>query len=93
VLLLDPDRIAEVAAVLEPDGFVDEVNRTIYAAMLRPRSAGKSIEVTRVVGEQRNRGQYCAENGVSAVTLVELYRLFPMVRHLPYYVERVAEMS
>ena len=33
VLLLDPGRIAEVAAVLEPVDFAGEANRTIYAAM------------------------------------------------------------
>ena len=93
VLLLDPGRIAEVAAALEPADFGDEVNRTIYAAMLRLHSAGKPIDITLVVGELRDSGQYNAEDGVSATTLVELFRLFPLVRHLPYYVERVAEMS
>jgi replicative DNA helicase len=91
-VLLDPRRIAEVAAALERADFVDQVNRTIYAAMLRLHSAGKPIDVALLVGELRDRGQYNAVDGVSAATLVELYRLFPLVRHLPYYVERVAEM-
>ena len=51
VLLLDPGRIAEVAAALEPADFGDEGNRTIYAAMLRLHSAGKPIDVTLVVGD------------------------------------------
>jgi replicative DNA helicase len=93
VLLLDPGRIADVAATLEPADFEDQVNRTIYAAMLRLHSAGKPIDVTLVVGELRDSGQYNAEDGVSAVTLAELFRLFPLVRHMPFYVERVAEMS
>ena len=69
VLLLDPGRIAEVAAALEPADFADEVNRTIYAAMLRLHSAGKPIDITLVVGELRDRGQYNAEDGVAAKAL------------------------
>ena len=76
VLLLDPGRIAEVAAALEPADFADEANRTIYAAMLRLHSAGKPINVTLLVGELRDRRHYNAEDGVSAATLVELFRLF-----------------
>ena len=53
----------------------------------------KPIDVTLLVGELRDSGQYGAEGGVSATTLVELFRLLPLVRHLPYYVERVAEME
>ena len=92
-VLLDPGRIAEVAAALEPVDIAGETNRTIYEAMLRLHSSGKPVDVTLVVGELHNRGQYNAEDGVSAATLVELFRLFPLVSELPFYVERVAEMS
>ena len=93
VQLLDPGRIAEVAAALKPGGFADKVNRAIYGAMLRLHSAGKPIESTLVVGELRDCGEYNAEDGISATTLLELFRQFSMVRHLLYYMERVAEMS
>jgi len=93
VLLLHLGRIAEVAAVLEPADFADKVNRSIYAAMLRLHSAGKPIDITLLVGELRDRGQYGAADGVSATTLVEPFRLLPLVWHLPLYLERVAEMS
>jgi replicative DNA helicase len=56
VLLLDPGRIAEVAAALEPAEFWGEVNRCIYAAMLPLHSAGKPIDVTLLVGELRKAG-------------------------------------
>ena len=82
-----------MAATLEPADFGDQANRIIYAAMLRLHSAGRPIDVTLLVGELRDSGKYNAEGGVSAATLVELFRLFPLVRHLPYYLERVAEMS
>ena len=41
----------------------------------------------------RDAGRYGAEDGVSATTLLELFRLPPMVWYLPFYVERVAERS
>ena len=50
-VLLDPGRIAEVTATLEPADFAGEVNHIIYEAMLRLHSAGKPIDVTLVVGE------------------------------------------
>ena len=67
MLLLDPGRIAEVAAVLKPADFGDRVNRTIYAAILRLHAAGKPIDVTLLVGELRDRGQY--DDGVAAKAL------------------------
>ena len=92
-MLLDPARITEVAASLEPVDFAGETNRIIFGAMLRLHSAGKPVDVTLVVGELRDCGWYNAEDGVSAATLVELFRLLPLVRHLHHYVDRVAEMS
>ena len=53
----------------------------------------KPVDVTLVVGELRNRGQYNAEDGVSAATLVELFRPAPLVRELPQYLSRVLEIS
>ena len=38
-------------------------------------------------------GQYNTDGGVTANTLLELYRQFPMARNLDHYMERVAEMS
>jgi replicative DNA helicase len=87
--LLDPGRTAEVAVALEPADFADEANRTIYAAMLRLHSAGTPIDVALVVGELCDRGQYGAEDVVSAATLVELFRPAP----LPQYLSRVLEIS
>ena len=42
--------------------------------MLRLHSASKPIDITLVVGELRDSGQYNTEDGVSATTLVELFR-------------------
>jgi hypothetical protein len=61
--------------------------------MLWLHYAGKPVDITLVVGELRNRGRYGEDDGVSAAMLIELFRQFPILWHLPFYVERVAEMS
>ena len=88
-----PGRIADVAAALEPADFGDQVNRTIYSAMVQLHSAGMPVDVMLVVGELRDSGQYGAEHGVSATTLVELFRPAPLVRELPQYLSRLLEVS
>jgi DnaB-like helicase N terminal domain len=55
-VLLDPGRIAEVAAALEPADFAGEANRTIYETMLRLHSAGNPVDATLLVGELREAG-------------------------------------
>jgi replicative DNA helicase len=92
-VLLDPVRIAEVAAALELGDFASETNRTIYDAMLRLHAAAIPIDVTLLVGALRDTGRYNTVGGVTANTLIELYYLFPMVRNLDHYVNRVAEMA
>ena len=92
-VLLDPRRIGAASAALELKDFTGEANRIIYAAMLRLHAAAKPIDVTLLVGALRDASQYNTAGGVTANTLVELYRLFPMVRNLDHYVDRVTEMS
>ena len=86
-------QIGELAAALEPGDFAGEANSIIYEAMLQLHSAGKPIDVTLVVGALRDRGRYNAEDGVSATTLVELFRPAPLVRELPQHLSRVLEIS
>jgi replicative DNA helicase len=45
VLLLESRTITEVATVLEPADFRDEVNRTIFEAMLHLHAPGKPHSV------------------------------------------------
>ena len=92
-VLLEPCRISDVTAALEPNDFTDQVNRTIYAAMLRLQRRGLPPDATLLIGELRDGGQYNAEEGVSVATLVELFRLYPLVQQLPHYLDRVLEMS
>ena len=53
----------------------------------------KPVDITLVVGELAIIGQYNTENGISATTLVELFRPAPLVRELPQYLSRVLEIS
>jgi replicative DNA helicase len=61
--------------------------------MLSLQQRGLPADATLVVGELRDRGQYNVVDGVSATTLVNSFRLFPLVQHVPYYVQRVGEMA
>ena len=92
-MLLEPPRISEVTAGLEPVDFTDQSNRTIFEAMLRLQERGLPPDATLVTGELRDRGQYNVEGGISAAMLVELFRLSPLACHLPVYLDRVLAMS
>ena len=93
VVLLDPSRIRDVTAALTPADFADDANRTVFAAMLRLQRRGLPPDATRLVGELCATGQYNGEHGVSVAALVDLFRLFPLVQHLPQYLDRLLEMS
>ncbi|MCC7086400.1 MAG: hypothetical protein IT427_15475 [Pirellulales bacterium] len=93
VILLAPERIADVAAALEPADLTDDALRTIYTAMLRLRGRGLPPDATLLVGELRDGGEYDPERGVSAAALAELFTMSPTAISLPHYVARVAEMS
>ena len=93
VVLLEPRRITEVIAVLTPADFTDQSNRAIFEAMLRLHGRGLPPDATKAVGELSDAGLFNVEDGVSAMTLVDLFRLFPLVQHLPHYLDRVLEMS
>ena len=94
VLLDSASRIAEVTAAHRAGRFHGRsrpapFTQRCYGCIL----PGKPIDVTLFVSQLRDSGQYNTEDGVSAATLVELFRPAPLVRKLPYYVERVAKMS
>jgi replicative DNA helicase len=82
-VLLEPRRIGDVTAALKPIDFADRAHRTLFTAMLSLQQRGLPADATLVVGELCDRGQYNVEDGVSTATLVDLFQLFPLVRHLP----------
>jgi replicative DNA helicase len=95
VVLLNPRRIGEAAAVLEQVDFSDAVNRTIFGAMLRLHRRGLPPDITMLIGELRDTKEYGhnTDPGVCAHDLVELFRLYPAVWCLSYYIGRIAEIS
>ena len=92
-VLLEPPRINEVTAVLEPADFTDQCNCTIFEAMLRLQRRGLPADATLLVGELRDGGQYNVQDGVSAAMLVDLFRLSPLACNLPHYMDRVVRIS
>ena len=92
-VLLEPRRIGDVTAALKPSDFADRAHRTIFTAMLSLQQRGLPADATLVLGELHDSGQYNVEDGVSTTTLLNLFQLLPLVQHLPYYVQRVGEMT
>jgi replicative DNA helicase len=92
-VLLEPCRNSEVTAALDAANFTDRAHHTIYTAMLSLQQRGLPADATLVVGELRDRGQYNVDEGISTTTLVDLFKLFPLACHLPFYLERVVAVA
>jgi replicative DNA helicase len=93
ISLTVPERFHEISSSLKLEDFSSESLRTLYGAMLRLQALGHPIDITLLVGELRDFGEYNRDNGVNATTLVNLYRLYPVPSNLPYYIGRVKEMG
>jgi len=93
VALMYPARFAEITKALTAEDFTDEAHRTIYGAMLRLHALGRPIDPTLVVSELRDFGEYDRDKGITAATICNLYRLFPLQSNLQWYVGRMLEMS
>jgi replicative DNA helicase len=91
--LFTPHKFSEIARALTVDDFTDDANRTIFGAMLRLDALGHPVDITLLVGELRDFGEYSADRGVCAATLANLYRNFPMASNLSFYVARLLEVS
>jgi replicative DNA helicase len=89
-----PAKFGEIAATLAPEDFFDEINRAIFAGMLRLHRHGRPIDATLLIGELRDHGQLSADHTcVTFADLAELFRWHPAPDHLPYYLARIAELS
>src|SRR5262245_39344115 len=53
-LLLDPDRIIDIAPILRPDDFYDPTYRTVYGAITRLYDARKPIDYVSVAEELKS---------------------------------------
>ncbi|HUY90829.1 MAG TPA: replicative DNA helicase [Pirellulales bacterium] len=90
-ILLDPERLLDVAAIVRPADFYDPVYRSIYDAMCRLKEAHKPIDFV-TISEALAQDKNIQAIGGSAF-LAELASSVPTSSHAPRYAEIVGEKS
>src|SRR4051794_33868410 len=82
-LLLDPDRTAEVAAVVGADDFYDPVHRSVYAAIRRLSETRRAADYVTVAEELKDDPGVRSCGG--AAFLMELCNAVPTASHAVHY--------
>lgn len=67
-MLIDPEAVARLRPLLDPDDFYREAHRTIYAAILAVADAGDPVDPVTVANELRRRNQLAAVGGGEYLT-------------------------
>jgi len=90
-LLLDPDRIVEVAGTLKPEDFYDPTYRVIYEAIQRIHEARQPIDFVTVTAELQ-KNQKIQEIG-GAAFLATLCDSVPTASHAEHYAAIIREKA
>ncbi|MEI8211265.1 MAG: replicative DNA helicase [Planctomycetota bacterium] len=86
-MLLSPDVVNELALVLRADDFFDDAHQKLYATMFHLFDTGRKIDITLLVNELKNRGEFDLIGG--AAYLAQLAHSVPNAAHAVYYGEIV----
>lgn len=87
-LLLDPDRIASVEAILKPDDFYSDANRRIAATIWELDRQAQAVDIVTVATLLKSRGQLDSVGGSSY--LAQLTDGTPAVAHVEDHARTVA---
>lgn len=90
-LLIDPDRIIEVAALVAPDDFADPTYRTVYAAIRRLYEERTPIDTVTVGAALRHERR--VENTDSTLLIIELAQSVPTASHASVYAEIIRDKA
>jgi replicative DNA helicase len=90
-LLIDPEAISEVAALITPDDFYNWGRRTIYTAILSLAQRHIPADYLTLCEELRRQGQLDEVGGASEVAA--LIGAVPTSRHAEYYARIVAKKA
>ena len=90
-ILIDPDALAEVADVLQPEDFYREAHRLIYSAMVDLFSEQVEADLITLTDELQRRGKLDEIGGVSYVS--SLANQVPTSRNARFYAEIVRERA
>ncbi|HEX3727216.1 MAG TPA: replicative DNA helicase, partial [Pirellulales bacterium] len=86
-ILLLPLVCDDIALILRPEDFYDSANRLLYTHMRALHDAGRRIDMTLLVEELRNTGQYELVGGAAYVA--EVVQSVPTAANASYYAEIV----
>jgi len=90
-ILLDPDKIRDVANVIKTDDFYHEHHRVIYEAMRELFLANNTIDAVTLVDELVRSGTYDDAGGKSYVAL--LAQSVPSIANLPDYLRIIRDKA
>lgn len=90
-VLIDPEKLNEVAALLKTEDFYISDNQEIYDALLAMFNLGKTIDIVTVIEELKSRGVYDRVGGKEY--LMSLLDLVPTAANVLSYAAIVEEKS
>lgn len=90
-LMIDPSKITEVSASIEPLDFLDEKNKQIYEAILRLDEGGISPDTTTLFTEVQGRGAFLNIN--ASEYIFHVYEITPTALSVMTYADFVKQAS
>ena len=90
-ILLDPDKMSDIAAVLQPNDFYDPTLRLIYTAICKLYEDRTPIDFVTVTESLKDEPKVNAIGGPAFVA--ELAETLPTASHATHYAEIVKEKS
>jgi replicative DNA helicase len=90
-LLVDPEKLLDVAAVLSPDDFYDPTYRLLYATMLRLSELRRPVDFVTVASELANHAELNAIGG--SAFLAAIAQEVPTASNAIHYAQIVREKA
>ena len=90
-IMLKPDVVDAVAAVVRSDDFYDDANRRLFANIEAMHVDGRKIDRTLLIAELRKSGDFEAIGG--AAYIYKVLQAVPNAAHAEHYARVVADLS
>lgn len=90
-LMLELDKVDDIAPLIRADDFYDELNGTVFKTLLAMHDAGKPINTNSLADELNRLGKFEQVGGVAFLT--ELMEAVPNAAHIAYDAKLVREAA
>ena len=90
-LMLDLDKVDDIAPLIRADDFYNELNRIVFTTLLAMHEAGKPVNTNSLADELDRLGKFQQVGGVAFLT--ELMEAVPNAAHIPYDAKLVREAA